>query len=301
MSRVAALEAFAAEVGRSDPVVAVGGRTAFDVGGAPAPGAREVVAPAGIVEHDPAEMVVRVGAGTPLADLHGELARHGQETVLWAAEPEAATVGGVLSVGRSGPRRLRVGPVRDALLEATFVTAEGQLAKAGGPVVKNVTGFDVCRLLVGSLGTLGLLGEVVLRCLPIPPARRWLTAPDVDPFAAHRLLHRPASVLWDGTRTWVLLEGHPADVAAQAAVLGRAWADADGPPDLPPHRWSVDPAGMADLPVDEELVAEIGVGTVHRAEPQPTRQVPAAVRTLNERVKALFDPTGRLGPGRSVL
>lgn len=297
-----ALQAFVDDIGASGPVVAVGGRTQFDIGGAPSPHTREVEAPAGIVEHDPAEMVVRVRAGTTVAALEHALAEHGQETVLWSDRPAEATVGGILAVGRSGPRRLRVGPVRDAVLEATFVTASGELAKAGGPVVKNVTGFDVCRLLVGSLGTLALLGEVVLRCLPVPPARRWLTAAGVDPLDTLHRLHRPTAVLWDGEATWVLLEGHPADVEAQTGVLGREWAVTDGPPPLPPHPWSVDPADLQDLgSAAEPFVAEIGVGTVHRDRAQPARAVPAPVRALNHRIKDLFDPTGRLAPGRSVL
>jgi NAD dependent epimerase/dehydratase family enzyme len=76
-------------------------------------------------------------------------------------DPERATVGGVLAVGESGIRRLRYGPVRDTVLEVRFVNAAGKVVKAGGPVVKNVTGYDLCRLLVGSVGTLGFLAEVV--------------------------------------------------------------------------------------------------------------------------------------------
>src|SRR5207237_3236629 len=98
------------------------------------------------------------------------LGEHGQCVAL--PPHEGATVGGVLAVGRSGLRRLRFGPVRDTLLEARYVSAEGRLVKAGGPTVKNVSGFDLCRLLVGSLGTLGLLGAVVLRCRPRPAASR---------------------------------------------------------------------------------------------------------------------------------
>lgn len=309
------LDAFAAEVGPSDPVVAVGGRTHWDLGGAPRGDAREVMAPAGIAEHDPAEMVVRVRAGTTVADLHAALATHGQETALDASQPESSTVGGVLAAGQSGLRRLRLGPVRDAVLEVRFVTASGDLAKGGGPVVKNVTGFDVCRLLVGSLGTLGIIAEVVLRCVPIPSARRWLRS-ESDPFSARAALYRPSAVLWDGTATWVLLEGHGDDVGAQAAVLGDGWVEVAGPPPLPPHRHSLDPALLAargrgaggsgtdsgvEGQFDGRFVAEIGIGTVHCEHPQARRVVPDAVRKLNERVKAQFDPTGRLGPGRSVL
>jgi len=96
---------------------------------------------------------VRLGAGTTMSELDDTLAAKGQTTVLEGA-PDA-TVGGVLAVGHSGLRRRRVGPVRDALLQVRYVSAEGRLITAGGPTVKNVTGYDLCRLMVGSLGTLG--------------------------------------------------------------------------------------------------------------------------------------------------
>ena len=155
-----ALSAFAAEVGPDGPVAAAGGMTQWDVGGAVDPAARIVRPPAGVVEHRPAEMTVRVRAGTAVAELDGALAPSGQMVPLDSASPERATVGGVLAVGHSGLRRLRYGPMRDCVLEARYVSAAGQLVKAGAPVVKNVSGFDLVRLLVGSLGTLGLLAEV---------------------------------------------------------------------------------------------------------------------------------------------
>src|SRR3954471_1572440 len=115
------LKAFAASVGDDGPVTVVGGRTQWDVGGAVDTSAREVHAPAGIVEFEPAEMTVRCGAGTPVAELDAALGEHGQCVAL-AGEHEA-TVGGVLAVGRSGLRRLREGPMRDVLLEARYVSA----------------------------------------------------------------------------------------------------------------------------------------------------------------------------------
>ena len=289
--------AFAAEVGADGAVVAVGGRTQWSVGGAPTPGTREVRAPSGIATYEPAEMVVRCGAATTVADLDDALAEHGQ-TVALPAWP-AATVGGVLAVGHSGLRRLRLGPVRDTLLEATYVSAEGRVVKAGGPVVKNVSGFDLCRLLVGSLGTIGLLAQVVLRVVPVPAASRWLRADGADPFAVLRRLHRPSSVLWDGTTTWVLLQGHPADVAEQAALLPGGWEEVDGPPARPTGgRRSLRPSELRSL--RGEFLAEVGVGVVHTTEPAPARTLDPAVADLNRRIKATFDPTGRLNPGRAV-
>jgi FAD/FMN-containing dehydrogenase len=297
------LETFAAEVGPPDagPVVAVGGRTQWDVGGAVDPEARELKAPAGVVELEPAEMTVRVRAGTTVADLDAALGEKGQ-TVALPSYP-GATVGGVLAVGRSGIRRLGWGPVRESLLELRYVSADGRLIKAGGPTVKNVSGFDLCRLMVGSLGTLGVFAEVVLRTRPAPAVDRWL-AGEADPFELRRRLYRPATILWDGVTAWVLLDGHPADVDAETAVAGLAEVDPSTVPALPPHRWSLRPTELPGLP-DRlgagRFVAEVGVGVVHAHEPPPPRPVDPAVADLNRRLKAVFDPTGRLAPGRSVL
>jgi glycolate oxidase FAD binding subunit len=279
------------------PVVAVGGRTRFDVGGPVDASAREVRAPTGIVTHEPADMTVRVRCGTSVAEVDDALADSGQ----CVAVPDRAgsTVGGALALGFSGLRALGWGPVRDVLLEARFVTAEGAVAVAGGPTVKNVSGYDLCRLLVGSLGTLGLLAEVVLRTRPVQ-VEQWYEAGARDPWNVRRTLHQPTSILWDGETTWVLLCGHPADRAAQAAATGLA-ATA-GPPDLPPFRWSLDPAALHDLPDDGggRFVAQVGVGIVHRELPQPQRALTPTVEILHRRLKAELDPAGRLAPGRTV-
>jgi glycolate dehydrogenase FAD-binding subunit len=301
-----ALQDFATQVGRSDPVVAVGGRTQWTVGGDPDPSAREVRAPAGVVKHEPAEMIVRVRAGTPVAELDAALAEGGQTIALDPADAERATVGGVLAVGHSGPRRLGWGPVRDTMLEARFVSAEGQLIRAGGPVVKNVSGFDLCRLLVGSLGTIGLLAEVVLRVRPRPPVAIWLRGAVDDPDHLRRILLRPSSILWDGATTWVLLEGHAADVDAEIKALGTEFAPVGHPPPLPSGgRWSVAPSTIHEVVTGFRpgtFLAEVGVGTVHVSTPtpQPAPPVSPATAALHRRIKANFDPTGRLNPGRTV-
>ena len=300
----AAIVAFAHEVGDSGPVAVVGGHTHWHVGGELDAGARLVRAPSGIVAHEPEELIVRCGAGTPVGELAMALADHGQMTPIDPVSPDA-TVGGVLSVGYSGLRRLRYGPVRDLLLEARYVAADGELVKAGAPVVKNVTGFDLCRLLVGSIGTLGFIGEVVLRCRPLPAASRWMHSYDADPFAIRRKLFGASSILWDGSTTWVLLEGYGADVDAETRLLGPAFAEVAGPPSLPiGTRKSMAPTALRDLSTGSALgsfIAEIGVGTVHSSNPTegsvPSR-TSGTVGLLNRDLKNAFDPTGRLNPGR---
>lgn len=299
-----ALASFAADVGRPDAgaVVCAGGRTQWTVGGVGDPAAHEVRAPVGVVEYEPAEMVVRVGAGTTVAELDDVLRGGGQQVPLDPRSPGRATVGGVLAVGHSGVRRLRHGPVRDTVLEVRVVLAGGELVKAGGPVVKNVSGYDLGRLLVGSLGTLGFLGEVVLRCSPRPAVATWWRSDDADPFSTRDRLFRPSSILWDGRSTWVLLEGGAADVRAERAALGAGWTEVEAPPPLPEGgRRSLRPSQLRALDVSAgSFVAEVGVGTIHVAEAVEQATPDPTTVELHRRVKAAFDPTGRMNPGRMV-
>jgi FAD/FMN-containing dehydrogenase len=283
------LAAFAEAVGDEDPVTITGGATH----GGPVPGVRVVVAPAGIDWLRADEMTVCCGAGTPVDALDNALAAVGQRVAL----PPGGTVGGALAIGRSGTRRLGDGPVRDALLQARYVSAAGDVIKAGGPTVKNVSGFDLCRLLVGSWGTLGFLGEVILRTRPRARGAQWFVA-ETDPIETYTRLYRPTSVLWDGATTWVLLEGDPRDVEEAAVAIGLD--PVDGPPPLPTGgRWSIPPGEISSL--RGAFVAEVGVGVVHHSEPAPPVEVTEPVRAVSRRIKQNFDPTGRLNPGLDVL
>ena len=286
---LARLAPFAEEVGTTGEVTITGSGTR----GGPVAGVRVVSPPAGIDWVQPAEMTVSCGAGTPVDELDAALAAHGQRVAL----PPGGTVGGALAVGRSGIRRLGDGPSRDAVLQVRYVAATGDVVKGGGPTVKNVSGFDLCRLLVGSRGTLGFLGDVILRTRPRARCSRWFVGA-VDPSAIAARLYRPTSVLWDGSSTWVLLEGDERDVVAQ--VAGLALTETEGPPVLPVGgRWSVPPGEIGSL--RGTFVAEVGVGIVHHADPAPGRLADPALVELHRRIKDRFDAERRLNPGVDAL
>jgi glycolate oxidase FAD binding subunit len=131
----------------------------------------------GITSYEPSELVVTVRAGTPLAELEAALAEKGQclpfEPPRFGAGG-AGTVGGMVAAGLSGPARASVGAVRDYVLGATLVNGRAEVLTFGGQVMKNVAGYDVSRVLAGSLGTLGVIAEVSLKVLPVPPAEATL-------------------------------------------------------------------------------------------------------------------------------
>ena len=288
------LACFAEQISDSDPVAIVGQATR---GGAIGD-ARRVTAPTGIDWLKPDEMTASCAAGTSVQELSDALANVGQ----FVALPPGGTVGGALAVGHSGIRRLGDGPIRDVLLQARYVSSHGRIVKAGGPTVKNVSGFDLCRLLVGSRGTIGFLGDVILRTRPLARATQWFVKASDAPEAELASIYRPVSMLWNGATLWVLLEGHPGDVHEQARRCGLT--ECGGPPVLPIGRSSVRPSQVTHL--QGTFVAEVGVGIVHGATPSEAaadsqlvaRQ--ATVALLTQRVKHQFDPTGRLNPGVGV-
>ncbi|TAG49023.1 MAG: glycolate oxidase subunit GlcE [Betaproteobacteria bacterium] len=126
----------------------------------------------GIVEYEPNELVIVVRCGTPLADVESAMAKAGQ---MLAFEPphfgEHCTIGGVVATGTSGPRRPYAGSVRDFVLGTKIIDGKGDHLSFGGKVMKNVAGFDVSRLLTGSMGTLGVITEISFKCLPLPKAQ----------------------------------------------------------------------------------------------------------------------------------
>ena len=292
---------FASAVGSEGPVTVSGNRTRWDLGGALAEGTRILQAPAGMVAYSPEEMTAQVRAGTSVADFHAELAAKGQRSAL----PErGGTVGGAIAVGHNAVSSLGRGRIRTSVLQVRYISADGRVVSGGGPTVKNVTGFDIPRLMVGSLGTLGLLVEVIIRTNPIPAVSQWLRSDDADPFAVPDTVLKPSAILWDGSATWVQLEGHGVDVEAERnrlAAIG-SFAETNAPPALHNHRWSLPPADLRAIDRDAAgaFVASIGTGSLWAEKPAPHRTVSPAVEVITNRMKAEFDPSGRLNPGRSV-
>jgi glycolate oxidase FAD binding subunit len=136
----------------------------------------ETTALNGIISHEPSELVITAYAGTPLQDIEQALAQHGQ----WLPfdpphyQGHAGTVGGMVAAGMAGPARVAVGGVRDHVLGLAMFNGLGQHLRFGGQVMKNVAGYDVSRLMTGSMGTLGLITEVSLKVLPFPVAEATL-------------------------------------------------------------------------------------------------------------------------------
>ena len=204
----------------------------------------------GIVDYQASELVLTAGAATPLAAIEAAVEAERQMLafepadygpLLGAAEP--ATLGGALACNLSGPRRIKAGAARDHFLGVHAVSGRGERFKAGGRVVKNVTGYDVCKLLAGSYGTLALMHEVTVKILPAPERTRTVLVFGLEPPAALDALgaalgsahevsgaaHMPAEVAARSAVSYVSgagaavsavrIEGFPASVEARCAAL----------------------------------------------------------------------------------
>jgi len=162
----------------------------------------------GITSYEPSELVVTVLAGTPLAELEQLLASKGQ---CLPFEPPhfgpGATVGGMVASGLSGPARASVGSVRDYVLGMTMLNGRGESLTFGGQVMKNVAGYDVSRLVAGSLGTLGLIVEVSLKVLPVAPAEATLKFSMSQADALRRLNEWGGQPLPLNASCWVEVDG----------------------------------------------------------------------------------------------
>ena len=175
-------DAIAAANADGSAMVLFGGATRSEIGDAPSryDAALDLRGVRGIVEHSPADLVCTVRAGTTLAELAAELVAKGQRWPIDAAEPERATIGGTIASAAAAPSRLRHQHPRDWIIGCEAVLGDGTRARAGGRVVKNVTGYDLTRLYSGSFGTLAALVELSLKLIAIDEATRLLVLRDDD-------------------------------------------------------------------------------------------------------------------------
>ena len=189
-----------------------------------------------IIAWEPDDLTAVVEGGLGVEEFENTLGRSRQT----AALPERvgpATVGGVVATGRSGWRRLRYGPIRDRMLEVTLVTGDGRVVTAGGRLVKNVTGYDLPRLAVGSLGSMGLIAQVCMKLWPMPVAAATVRVESAD--KAIRSTFRPHAVLETTEGVDVYLAGTEREIQEQGAALGGPLVEG--------HPWPNFPKGATEL------------------------------------------------------
>jgi glycolate oxidase FAD binding subunit len=207
-----------------------------------------------VTAYEPNELIITVQAGAPLADVlslidskNQQFAFEPMNTAPLLGTPDLGTIGGMIGAGLAGPRRIKAGGARDHLLGAHAVSGFGDSFVAGGKVVKNVTGYDLCKLLAGSWGTLAVMTEVTLKVMPRPESERTLVLRGLDDATANRAMtaalgspfdvsgaaHVPRSVFRDATGalagfgsarnalTLLRLEGITASAAHRAASLAK--------------------------------------------------------------------------------
>jgi glycolate oxidase FAD binding subunit len=148
-----------------------------------------------VTSYEPNELIITVQAGAPLADVLSLIDSKSQQfafepmnTSVLLGAPDIGTIGGVIGAGLAGPRRIKAGGARDHLLGAHAVSGFGDSFKAGGRVVKNVTGYDLCKLLAGSWGTLAVMTEVTLKVMPRPESERTLVLRGLDDVSANKAM-----------------------------------------------------------------------------------------------------------------
>jgi len=215
-------------------------------------------------DFDPDELVVRVGAGVTIGELRETLAEHQLRAVLPEA-PSERTIGGVVATGTSGYTRLRYGPIRNHVIGIVLVSGTGDVVRAGGQVVKNVTGYDISRLAAGSMGRLGIIAEVALRVFSVRGTTALLDV--ADPELASRASVRPLAVIGTREGSLALIEGSEAAIEAQVGILEAPRSRATLPSSVP-WQWRATvrsrPASqhelLGHLPDAWDYIAQFGVG-----------------------------------------
>ena len=262
-----------------------------------------------LIEHDDANLTATMEAGMTLAHLQTHLAQRGQFLPLDPPRPDRATIGGIVAASTNGARRMFYGGVRDLVIGMKMVLPGGEQVKAGGKVVKNVAGYDMCKLFVGSLGTLGIITEVTCKMTPLPERVLTIVARDggafrlidalfgstLQPSAIAVLSPRAGELVGaggPGIATAVAVEGfteavdrHVRDITGMAAAAGLSAEVLEGP--AHERLW----AAMADFPRPREgdalvrLTVPLGsvaaaVDTVTRLDATPTFVAHAGAGTI---------------------
>jgi glycolate oxidase FAD binding subunit len=284
----------------------------------------------GVVEYQPADLVIRARAGTTLAAVADACAAHGQLLALdpvVGGDPTAATLGGTIAANASGPLRMSRGACRDLLIGITVVAADGTVARSGGKVVKNVAGYDLGKLYTGSMGTLGVITEAVFRLHPLPARRLFAVASFADAAAACAAadrvrraqlavaaleLDRPSP---DAPLTVAALVTGAGGVDGRASRAAAALGDGAEITDEEPSWWgrppwpsdgtavklsarlTALPALLASLDGPITVRGSIGAGVLHAGLPvgTPTETIATTLEALRGRLAALDGPGGAAG------
>ena len=265
------------------------------------------------IEHVPEDMTATVQAGMCLAAFQKRLAGSGQWLPVDPPNPESVTISELLAKNLSGPRRFGCGTVRDWLIGLAVVMPDGRLIRNGGKVVKNVAGFDLCRLFVGARNKLGIIVEASFKLLPLPEAEGYLARPCESLGAAEEVLEK----IWGSDLQPTVLDLHRIEAESLTLVVGFAGPSADvraqssevyglgfvdetsldydatfrhsipGFTSVPPGQLVSTLRGLSDEP----FVARAGNGVIyHPGAKSPEIRSPR----LEQRVKQIFDPKGVL-------
>lgn len=195
------------------PVIPIGGGTSLHTGNVATSAfiGLDTRGMSGLREYQPTDLTASFRAGTTLAEVRDTLAAHGQELPVDLVAPDTATIGGMVATGFAGPRRLGSGMLKDLIIGAEYVRGDGLVAKAGGMLVKNVSGFEIPRFLHGSWGALAVITAINLKVIPQPKA-------DVS------FVHRESSMEASLRAQRELLRQHPGVVAAVSEKTGDGWS-----------------------------------------------------------------------------
>jgi len=216
-----------------------------------------------VADWQPEDLTVVVQPGVRVTDLEARL-EQGNQTAVLPEDAGSATIGGVIAAGISGWRRLRYGPSRDRMLEVRLATGDGRLVRGGARLVKNVTGYDLPRLVAGSFGSLGMITEMCVKLWP-SPARLAMVRVD-DPERALARAYRPLALIETPAETVVYLAGSEQEIAAQVLRVG---GEAESG-----HRWPEPLVGNTEL--------------ILRVEPSATSMWAATMRKIDVDFQAAY-------------